>query len=71
MIRKIVRDFEDTPYSEDLSRNIIYSSTEIPKILLDAPKNLIWNQAEYPDIDQDQRIAVYLGRMQQVTIKIN
>ena len=65
IIRKLVRDREDWPNSEPLSRNIIYSPIEIPKLLTEMPKKAIWHQGD-EDLDKDKAIALNLAGMQQV-----
>jgi len=71
IIRKLVRDREDWPLSELLSRNIIYCSVEIPKLVVDMPKRRIWQQEENEDLDRDQKVALSLARMQQVKVGLN
>lgn len=65
IIRKLVRDREDWPQSDQLSRNIIYCSSEIPRLVVEVPKKRIWQQETNDELEKDQKIALNLARMQQ------
>ena len=70
IVRKIVRDRQDCSFTEELANNIIYCPIEIPRLLLQAPNTGVWNDPEIQNLEDDEKIALYLGRMQQVIINL-
>jgi hypothetical protein len=68
VIRHLIREVENqTGQSDTLSKNIIYCSCEIPKLVTRADKKFSWNKGEIQFTD-DQKVNISLARLQQDTL---